>query len=92
MEGIQARGICLDTSVLIGFLKARQPANAAVKRAITEQVCFVAAMSAYELLFGVARARKSIGEEALLDREPPEGVEHPTPCPSARSSSPGLSP
>ncbi len=42
--------VCLDTSALIAFLRGQEPGASAVDRA----------------LFGVARARKEIGEEALL--------------------------
>ena len=58
--------LCLDTNVLIGFLKGRDPAASAVERAVKEYACFVTAITVYELLFGVARAKKEIGEQALL--------------------------
>lgn len=58
--------ICLDTGPLIAFLKGRNPGTAAVERAVQELDCFVTVITAYELLFGVARARRQIGEDALL--------------------------
>lgn len=58
--------ICIDTGPLIAFLKGRNPGAAAVERAAQELDCFVTAITAYELLFGVARARRQIGEDALL--------------------------
>jgi predicted nucleic acid-binding protein len=58
--------VCLDTSVLIAYLKGREPGATAVERAVRDYVCHVTAVTVYELLFGVARAQKQIGEEALL--------------------------
>ncbi len=58
--------ICIDTGPLIAFLKGRNPGAAAVERAVREMDCFVTAITAYELLYGVARARREIGEDALL--------------------------
>lgn len=58
--------ICIDTGPLIAFLKGRNPGAAAVERAIQELDCFVTVITTYELLFGVARARRQIGEDALL--------------------------
>lgn len=58
--------ICIDTGPLIAFLKGRNPGAAAVERAARQMECFVTVITAYELLFGVARARRQIGEEALL--------------------------
>ncbi len=58
--------LCLDTSVLIAYLKNRQPAALAVRRAMQERECSVTAITVYELLFGLARSRKHIGEEDLL--------------------------
>ncbi len=57
---------CLDTNVLIDFLRNREPGASAVEKVVRDAECFVAAVTVYELLFGVARARKKIGEEALL--------------------------
>ncbi len=58
--------ICLDTTVLIGYLKGREPSASAVEKAVKECGCYVTTITVYELLFGVARAKKEIGEEALL--------------------------
>ena len=58
--------ICIDTGSLIAFLKGRNRGAAAVDRAVREMDCFVTAITAYELLYGVARARREIGEDALL--------------------------
>jgi len=57
---------CLDTNVLIDFLKNREPGASAVEKAVKEAECYIAAVTAYELLFGVARAKKQIGEDVLL--------------------------
>jgi tRNA(fMet)-specific endonuclease VapC len=58
--------LCLDTNVLVAFLKDREPGALAVEKAVKECVCYVAAITVYELLFGVARAKKEIGEQTLL--------------------------
>ncbi len=57
---------CLDTGVLIDFLKGREPGASAVEKVVKESTCFVASVTVYELLFGVARAQREIGESALL--------------------------
>ncbi len=63
--------VCIDTGPLIAFLKGRNPGAAAVERSVQELDCFVTVITAYELLFGVARARRQIGEDALLGTELP---------------------
>jgi tRNA(fMet)-specific endonuclease VapC len=60
------RNICLDTSVPITFLKGREPGAAAVEKAVRSYACFVTAIAVYELLFGMARAARRIGEDELL--------------------------
>ncbi len=66
MASVVGSRLCLDTSVLVAFLKGREPVASAVERAVRAYNCQVTAVTVYELLFGVARARKRIGEEALL--------------------------
>ncbi len=58
--------LCLDTDVLIRYLKGREPFASAIEKAVKNYVSCVTAITVYELLFGVARANKEIGEEALL--------------------------
>lgn len=58
--------LCLDTNVLIAFLKGREPGAAAVEQAVRDYNCYVTAVTVYELPFGVARAQREIGEAALL--------------------------
>ncbi len=58
--------LCLDTGVLIAYLKGREPGASAVEKAVKEHACYVTSITVYELLFGVARAKKEIGEQALL--------------------------
>jgi tRNA(fMet)-specific endonuclease VapC len=58
--------LCLDTSALISFLKGREPGASAVEVAVRTSTCYVTAITVYELLFGVARASRQIGEEQLL--------------------------
>lgn len=58
--------LCLDTNSLIDYLKGREPGASAVERAVKAYNCCVTSISVYELLFGVARAQREIGEQALL--------------------------
>lgn len=58
--------LCIDTGPLIAFLKAREPGASAVEHAVKLYDCRVTAVTVYELLFGVARAKREIGEDALL--------------------------
>ena len=58
--------LCLDTSAIIAFLKGREPGASAVAAAVRNANCFVTSISVYELLFGVSRAGKQIGEDQLL--------------------------
>ena len=58
--------LCVDTSVLIAYLKGREPGATAVERVVQDYTCYVTAITVYELLFGVARSKRPIGEDALL--------------------------
>lgn len=58
--------LCLDTSALIAYLKGREPGASAVMRAVNESACYVTSITVYELLFGIARAQRQIGEQELL--------------------------
>lgn len=58
--------LCLDTDVLIRYLKGREPVASVVEKAVKNYTTHVTAITAYELLFGIARAKKEIGEQALL--------------------------
>ncbi len=58
--------LCLDTGSLIAYLRGIEPMATAVERAVRDNVCTVTAITAYELLYGVARARRQVGEDALL--------------------------
>lgn len=63
---MDAADLCLDTSALIAFLKGREPGVSAVAGAVRNINCFVTSITVYELLFGVSRAGRQIGEEQLL--------------------------
>lgn len=58
--------LCLDTDVLIFFLKGREPIATAVAQAVRNYTCMVTAITTYELFFGVSRASREIGEQDLL--------------------------
>jgi len=58
--------LCINTGPVIAFLKGRDPGASAVEHAVRTLDCFVTVITVYELLFGVARARRQIGEDALL--------------------------
>ncbi|OQY99553.1 MAG: hypothetical protein B6D41_01320 [Chloroflexi bacterium UTCFX4] len=66
MAAVDTSRLCLDTSILIAYLKGREPGAAAMQRAVKESACYITSITVYELLFGVARAQKQIGEQALL--------------------------
>jgi tRNA(fMet)-specific endonuclease VapC len=66
MAIMDTSAFCLDTSALIAFLKGREPGATAVSQAIQESTCYTTSVTAYELLFGLVRAQKQIGEEELL--------------------------
>lgn len=62
--------LCIDTNILIDYLKEREPGSSALERALHEYHCGITAITHYELLYGMARARRSIGEESLTDALP----------------------
>ena len=69
MESMESGGlesVCLDTSILIGHLRKHQPSVKALKKAIEQFQCFVATVSVYELLFGVAKGGGIADEDKLL--------------------------
>ena len=63
---MDAKPLCLDTTMLIAFLRNSEPGATAVTRAVQTYNCSVTAITAYELLLGVHRSKKEIGENALL--------------------------
>jgi tRNA(fMet)-specific endonuclease VapC len=63
---MDSTSLCIDTNLLIEYLKGRDPGASAVEKAVKEVGCAVTAITVYELLFGKARGQKAIGEEALL--------------------------
>jgi tRNA(fMet)-specific endonuclease VapC len=66
MAGMEITDLCIDTSPLIAYLKGREPGASSVERAVSSYTCHVTSITVYELLYGVARARRHIGENALL--------------------------
>lgn len=58
--------VCIGTSPLISYLKGREPGATAVEQAVKQCACYVTTVTVYELMFGVARASKEIGEDVLL--------------------------
>ena len=59
--------LCIDTNILIDFLKNREPGATALERALLNYHCGITSITHYELLYGMARARQSIGEEILIE-------------------------
>jgi predicted nucleic acid-binding protein len=53
---------------LIAYLKGREPGAGALAKAIQVYECCISTITAYEILYGVARAQKEIGETDLLSR------------------------
>jgi len=62
---MESVNLCIDTNILIDFLKGREPGTDALERALRNYQCGITAITEYELLYGMARIRRSIGEEAL---------------------------
>ncbi|MBF0202708.1 MAG: type II toxin-antitoxin system VapC family toxin [Desulfamplus sp.] len=58
--------LCLDTDVIIRYLKGREPVASAVEKAVINYESYITSITVYELLFGVERAKKEIGEQELL--------------------------
>lgn len=59
--------ICIDTGVLIRFLRGEEPSASALDKCIRECDCHITAINAYEILYGLARSKHSLGEDALVD-------------------------
>ena len=59
--------LCLDTNILIDFLKNREPGATVLEKALSNYHCGITAITHYELLYGMARARHSIGEEIMTE-------------------------
>lgn len=66
MELMDDQPLCLDTSILIAYLRGQEPGANSIVHAVQNYECCVTAITSYELLFGVQRSRKEIGENALL--------------------------
>ena len=66
MAIVENTRVCLDTNVIIDFLRGKEPRASAVEKVVREADCFLSTISVCELLFGVARAKKKIGEGVLL--------------------------
>ena len=63
---MEITNICIDTGPLIAYLRGQESAATAVETSVRDCNCLVTAITVYELLFGVSRARKQIGEDVLL--------------------------
>jgi predicted nucleic acid-binding protein len=59
--------LCFDTNILIDFLKNREPGATALEKALSDYHCGITSITHYELLYGMARARYSIGEEVMAE-------------------------
>lgn len=64
--GSPVERLCLDTGLLIQTLRDTSPGSEATQKVIREATCYVAAITVYELMLGVARRGRDIGEDALL--------------------------
>lgn len=67
MAAVDTSRICIDTTVFIGFMRGQEPSARAMERAAKGSECYITAISAYELLFGAARARRQIEEQSLIE-------------------------
>lgn len=66
MDTMDTARICIDTTVFIGFMRGQEPNASAMGKAARGYTCYITAISAYELLFGAARASRQVEEQSLL--------------------------
>jgi tRNA(fMet)-specific endonuclease VapC len=66
MATVDTSRICIDTTVFIGFMRGQEPNASAMAKAAQHSTCYVTAITAYELLFGAARANRQVEEQSLL--------------------------
>jgi tRNA(fMet)-specific endonuclease VapC len=67
---METENLCIDTNILIDFLKGRGPGADVLERALRNYQCGITAITEYELLYGMERTRRSIGEETLANALP----------------------
>lgn len=65
MATVDLPRICLDTGPLIQYLRGREPGASAVEKAVRGSACHLTSITADELLFGAARARRRLDEQDL---------------------------
>jgi len=66
METVDSARLCVDTSLLIGYLREREPEATLMEIAIQTRHCCIASVTAYELLLGAERVGKTQRENDLL--------------------------
>lgn len=66
MAKLAAPRICLDTNLLIGYLRGQESIKMILDRLIESATCSVTSVTVYELLFGAARVARDIGEDKIL--------------------------
>lgn len=58
--------LCLDSSLLVGYLRNREPEATATVQALQRYPCYITSITVYEILFGAARAKRQVDENRLL--------------------------
>jgi len=68
MERVDTTRLCLDSSIIIGFLRGRPLELNTFRTAMQSYKCCVASITVYEVLFGAERKQHgtSLDEETLL--------------------------
>lgn len=84
MEKLEAKGICVDTDVLIDFLKKKEPGSRAYGRWANRGNVAITSITAFELLFGARcsekgqkrseEARSLIEQQCILPFDKPAAV------------------
>lgn len=64
--GSPTRRLCLDTGLLIQYLRRTSPGREATKAALHDFECTVTVFTVYELMLGSERTGRDIGEADLL--------------------------
>ena len=66
MATLVANTVCIDSNVLIGFLRGQSAAIQLMRHALSHSDCCVSVITVYEVLYGARRAKRNLDEDALL--------------------------
>lgn len=66
MAALVSNSVCIDSSILIGFLRGQAEAIQLMRHAQSFDECCATAITVYEVMFGARRAKRNLDENALL--------------------------